>query len=185
MPYKAIVIGSSAGGFYALKRLLSQLDDSIKLPILIVQHLSASSDNYMARYLNSICNIIVKEADEKEDIVAGTAYIAPPNYHMLIEDDHTISLSTEEKVNYSRPSIDVLFQSASFVYQNELVGIVLTGANSDGAIGLKFISNNDGLCIVQNPNEAESQAMPLAALANVEDSKVLTIDEIAALISRL
>lgn len=180
--YKAIVIGSSAGGFHALRNLLSMLPADFSIPILIVQHLSPSSDSYMARFLNDASKINVKEADEKEVITEGYAYIAPPNYHMLIEEDMTISLSTEAKVNYSRPSIDVLFETASIAYSNELIGIVLTGANNDGAKGLRIIKQRGGYCIVQDANEAESSAMPLASIASANPQKVLKLKQIGELL---
>jgi len=183
--YKAVVIGASAGGFYALRELLTKLPREFSMPIFIVQHISPTSDSYMARYLNKKSEIIVKEADEKEKVNGGTAYISPPNYHLLIEEDHTLSLSTENKKNYSRPSIDILFESAAYVYGNSLIGIVLTGANSDGADGLLFIKKNGGYCIVQEPSEAESTAMPLAAIEKVSVDNVLKLSDIANLLVEL
>jgi len=180
--YKAVVIGASAGGFHALRKLLTKLPKDFSMPIFIVQHISPTSDNYMARFLNKKSEIVVKEADEKEKIVGGTAYIAPPNYHLLVEDDLTISLSTEKKINYSRPSIDILFESAAYVYADKLIGIVLTGANSDGALGLNTIKKFGGYCIVQEPTEAESTAMPLAAIEKVSPNKVLKLNDIANLL---
>lgn len=185
MKYKAVVIGASAGGFHALKKLLGNLPDDFSLPILIVQHISPSSDNYMAKYLNKNSKLSVKEADGKEPILPGYVYIAPPNYHLLIEEDYTLSFSTEEKVNYSRPSIDVLFETAVFAYGNSLIGIVLTGANSDGAKGLKKIKEAGGYCIVQDPKEAEASAMPLAAIASTKTKNIYTIDKIATLLASL
>ena len=180
--YKAVVIGASAGGFHALRKLLTKLPEDFSMPIFIVQHISPTSDNYMARFLNKKAQLIVKEADEKEKIVGGTAYIAPPNYHLLIEDDLTISLSTERKVHYSRPSIDILFESAAYVYGDSLIGVVLTGANSDGATGLHTIKQFGGYCIVQEPSEAESTAMPLAAIEKASPNDVLKLGEIAKLL---
>ncbi len=183
--YKAIVIGASAGGFHALKKLLTKLPNEFSMPIFIVQHMSPTSDNYMAEFLNKKSDLVVKEADEKEEIKGGTVYIAPPNYHMLIEEDFSISLSTENKINYSRPSIDILFESASFVYGRSLIGVVLTGANSDGTNGLLSIKNNGGYCIVQEPTEAESTAMPLAAIEKVAPHKVLKLKDIASFLIKL
>ncbi|HNY06913.1 MAG TPA: chemotaxis protein CheB, partial [Bacteroidales bacterium] len=116
MKHKVVVIGSSAGGMDALRILLAALPRTFALPILIVQHLSATSDSFLANYLNTQCQLRVKEADEKEKIFHGTVYLAPPNYHLLVEDDETLSLSVEEKVNYARPSIDVLFESAAYAF---------------------------------------------------------------------
>ena len=123
--------------------------------------------------------------DEKEKIESGTVYISPPNYHMLIEEDLTIALSTEEKKNYSRPSIDILFETAAYAYGSKLIGIVLTGANNDGADGLLKIKNAGGYCIVQEPSEAEAPAMPLAAIKKAKPSKVLKLTEIANLLIEL
>lgn len=183
--YKAVVIGASAGGFHALKKLLGNLSTDFSLPILIVQHISPTSDNYMAKYLNSNCNLSVKEADEKDSILPGHVYIAPPNYHLLVEEDHTISFSTEEKVNYSRPAIDILFDTAVYAYGNTLIGIILTGANSDGAKGLKNIKEAGGYCIVQDPKEAEASAMPLAAIDATKTKNIYTITKIAKLLEKL
>ena len=127
MKYRAIVIGASAGGMDAIKTILMPLQKEFAASILIVQHLSSQSDDYMARYLNKICKINVKEAEEKEKILPGNAYIAPANYHLLVEKDETLSLTVDPKVNYSRPAIDVLFDTAAEVYGNELIGIILTG----------------------------------------------------------
>jgi len=124
----------------------------------------------------------VKEADEKEAIVPGTVYIAPPDYHMMVETDETISFSADEKVNYSRPSIDVLFEAAADTYGRQLVGIVLTGANNDGAAGLLAIKNAGGFTIVQEPEDAESPAMPIAAIQLAKPHSILSLDEIIKLL---
>ncbi len=183
--YKAVVIGASAGGFHALRKLLTKLPKGFSMPIFIVQHISPTSDNYMAQFLNGKSELLVKEADEKELIKGGTVYISPPNYHLLIEEDNTLSLSTENKKNYSRPSIDILFESAAFTYGSSLIGVVLTGANSDGAAGLLTIKNHGGYCIVQEPAEAESTAMPLAAIEKATPNKVLKLNDIVALLVEL
>lgn len=179
MNYEAIVIGASAGGIEALKKLLTVLPENFGAPIVIVQHLSPHSDNYLTRRLCELCKIHVKEADEKEKIKAGTAYIAPPNYHLLIEQDKTLSLSADSKVNFSRPSIDVLFDSAAEVFRNGLIGIILTGANNDGSKGLKNIRNFGGLAIVQDPESAEASTMPRTAIEAAGADFILTIDEIS------
>ncbi len=179
MKYNAVVIGASAGGFHAVKKLLAQLPKDFSLPVIIVQHISPSSDNYMATYLNDNCKLRVKEADEKEDILPGYVYISPPNYHLLVEEDFTLSLSTTEKVNYSRPSIDILFETAVYAYGDSLIGIVLTGANNDGAEGLRKIKNAGGYCIVQDPKEAEATVMPESAIEKAVPHNILCIDSIA------
>ncbi len=181
---KAVVVGASAGGLYALKKLLPALPASFPCAMLIVQHMSPHSDNYMVRMLNELSSITVKEADEKEPIQPGTVYIAPPDYHLLVEADYTLSLSVEEKVNYSRPSIDVLFETAADVYGKHLMGIILTGANTDGANGLYAVKKNGGFTIVQDPNDAESPAMPRAAIERIMPHKILTLKQISALLSK-
>ncbi len=185
MPYNAVVIGASAGGFHALGKLIPKFPKEFSIPIFIVQHTSPASDNYLAKFLNKLSNLKVKEADEKEEIRSGYVYIAPPNYHLLIEEDHTISLSTEEKKNYSRPSIDILFETAAIAYGNGLIGVVLTGANNDGAEGLFAIKNAGGYCIVQKPKDAEVETMPMAAIEQAKPDKVLKLDEIANVIIKL
>lgn len=180
--YEAIVIGASAGGMYALKNLLKPLPEEFSIPIIIVQHVSPSSENYMVEFLNKNSKLNVKEADEKELIKPQTVFIAPPNYHLLIEEDRSLSLSADEKVNYSRPSIDILFYTASDAYGKSLIGIVLTGANDDGARGLFSIRKNGGLAIVQNPSEADTPAMPTAAILEARPDHVLTLKEISSLL---
>jgi len=181
---KAIVIGASAGGLYALKKLVPALPASFPCPVLVVQHLSPHSDNYMVRMLDELSPLVVKEADEKESVVSGTVYVAPPDYHLLVEEDFTLSLSVEEKVNYSRPAIDVLFETAADAYGRHLMGIILTGANADGANGLLAVKKKGGFTIVQQPEDAENQAMPKAAIELVKPHKVLTLDEIIAFLSK-
>ncbi len=185
MRYRAIVIGSSAGGNEALKDILLHLPKEFKIPIVIVQHISPYSENYMTRHLNSICNINVKEADEKDKIIPGNIYIAPPNYHLLIEEDETFSLSVDKKVNYSRPSIDVLFETAAYAYGPSLIGIILTGANNDGSKGLKKIKEAGGLTIVQDPKTAYSDAMPKAAIKTIKVDYILSLEKIAKLLLKI
>lgn len=179
MEFKAIVIGSSTGGFYALKHIISTLPEGFALPILIVQHISANSDNFMAKYLHGLAKVIVKEADEKEPILPGTVYIAPPNYHLLVEEDFSISLSTEQKRNYARPSVDVLFETAAAAYENHLIGVVLTGANHDGALGLLAVKKAGGLTIVQDPKQSEAYVMPQSAIEKANPDFILSLDDIA------
>jgi two-component system chemotaxis response regulator CheB len=127
----------------------------------------------------------IKYAEDKEKIRKGCVYIAPPDYHLLIEDDRTFSLSVDAPVNYSRPSIDVLFESASDVFSEHIIGIILTGANSDGSLGLKRIKERGGLTIVQSPQSAEYPVMPTAAIAETDVDYVLDIEEIADKIKEL
>lgn len=185
MKYKAIVIGVSAGGMAALGKILPRLPKDYPLPLIIVQHISPQSDNFMIRHFDRQCQIKVKEADEKEEIRPGTAYFAPPNYHLLVETDFTFSLSVEERVNFSRPSIDVLFESASDAWCSQLVGIILTGASSDGSKGLKKIKDCGGLTIVQDPKEAEISVMPESAIKLTKVDKILKLDDLAAFLVTL
>lgn len=185
MDYSAVVIGVSAGGMNALGAILPRLPANFPLPIIIVQHISPRSDTFMIRHFNSLSKITVKEADEKESIKPGFAYFAPPNYHLLIEEDHTFSLSIEGRVNYSRPSIDVLFESALDAYCTKLIGIILTGANNDGSRGLKKIKDCGGLVIVQDPKTAEVPTMPEAALKISKIDHVLKLEEIAPFLIKI
>lgn len=180
--YKAVVIGASAGGLGAIKTIVSVLPADFQLPIAVVQHLSPLTDNYWITIVDKCSALAVKEADEKESIRSGVVYIAPPNYHMLIERDETISLNVDMKVNYARPAIDPLFESAADAYREHLIGIVLTGSNSDGALGLRRIKEYGGLAIVQAPETAESSYMPMAAIEAVEVDYILPLEEIADLL---
>jgi len=185
MKYEAVVIGASLGGMEALRVILAALPQNFPVPILIVQHLSSRPDSFLAKYLNDLCQIGVKEADEKEKIISGNAYLAPPNYHLMIEQDGCLALSVDEKVNYSRPSIDVLFESAAYAYDEKLIGIILTGSNADGAIGLKCIKERGGLTIVQEPRTAEASSMPNAAIKTSKVDYVLPLCDIGQLLNHL
>ncbi|OQX82471.1 MAG: chemotaxis protein CheB [Bacteroidetes bacterium 4484_276] len=177
--FSAVVIGVSAGGSKAMQLILPALPANFPLPIIIIQHISAQSDGYFIEHLNSVCEISVKEAAEKEKAKAGTVYFCPPNYHLLVEEDGTFSLSTEGRVNYARPAIDVLFETAAYAYGHNLIGIILTGANSDGSQGLKMIKEFGGFTIVQDPKTAEVDSMPLAAITASTVDKILPLNKIA------
>ncbi|MCX6242696.1 MAG: chemotaxis protein CheB [Bacteroidetes bacterium] len=183
--YKVIVIGSSAGGLNALKTLLRNLDKGFRIPVIIVQHISPDSENYLIHILNDLNRLKVKEADEKEHLQPGYAYVAPPNYHLLIEPDQTFTLTIDERVNYARPSIDVLFETAAEVFREHLIGIILTGANNDGSHGLKRIKELGGMAIVQDPETAEVDSMPKAAVAACAVDHVLSLEEISAFLNKL
>lgn len=178
-------MGVSAGGMQALKRILPALPASFRLPIAIVQHLNAQSDSYLAEHLDELSAITVKEAEDKEILEPGTAYLAPAGYHLLIEPDKSFSLSVEEKVNFSRPSIDLLFESAADALGKSLIGVVLTGANSDGARGLKAIKACGGLAIIQNPMTAEVRYMPQAAFDATPVDYIEDLAGIAPLLTKL
>lgn len=176
---KAIVIGASAGALDAVSKVLAPLPEDFPLPVLVVVHLPADKKSILAELLNAKCRISVKEADDKEPLAAGVVYIAPPDYHLLVEKDGTISLSNEEPILYSRPSIDVLFESAADAFGSGLIGVVLTGANDDGARGLAAIRDDGGCCVVQDPHDAYSPIMPLAALQACNEARTMSLAEIA------
>jgi two-component system, chemotaxis family, protein-glutamate methylesterase/glutaminase len=183
--YEAIVIGSSAGGLNALKVLFHGLTNRFNIPLIIVQHISPDSENYLIHILNNIMKLQVKEADEKEQPMPGMAYLAPPNYHLLLEPDRTFTLTIDERVNYARPSIDVLFETAAEAYKDKLVGIVLTGANNDGSKGLRKIKEFGGLAIVQDPDTAEVDSMPRAAIQETAVDHIIPLEEIAPFLNSL
>jgi two-component system chemotaxis response regulator CheB len=185
MIYKAIVIGSSAGGLNALQKILGPLPANFTLPILIVQHRLPTADDLLTFALNEFCRLKVKEADEKDYLEPGRVYVAPANYHLLVEQDKTLSLSTDAKVCYSRPSIDVLFESAADAFLSHLIGIILTGANNDGTAGLKKIKENGGLTLAQDPATAEADIMPASAIQENVVDRVLSLAEIAAFLTQL
>lgn len=184
MRFDVIVIGVSWGGMKALQTIVPLLPAGFRIPIIIVQHLGSYSGTEWIDILNGMCAVRVKEADEKEFIERGI-YIAPPNYHLLIEKDRTFSLSLDERVNYARPSIDVLFDCASDVYKEKAIGVILTGLNSDGAEGLKRIKENGGAAVVQDPETAEIAEMPLAALAITNVDYIVKLEELVPLFIKL
>ncbi len=185
MRYEAIVIGVSSGGMTALKFIFSVLPAGFSLPIIIVQHINAHSDNEWIKLLNNKSNLTIKEADEKEKIENGNVYIAPANYHLLIESDKTFSLTIDEYVNFARPSVDVLFESAAEAYKDKLIGIVLTGSNNDGTKGIKRIKELGGMAIIQDPKTAESSIMPASAIAAIEPDYILSLEKIVQLLIKI
>ena len=185
MRFEAIVIGVSSGGMNAMKVMFSLLPKDFSTPVIIVQHIGAHSDSQWIKLLNDKSNLPIKEADEKEKIENGKIYIAPPNYHLLIEKDRTFSLTVDERVNYSRPSIDVLFESAAEAYADKLIGVILTGSNNDGTNGIKRVKECGGLAIIQNPETAESAFMPKSAIAAIKPDYVLSLEAIAELLIEL
>lgn len=180
LKYRAVVIGASAGGSAALEQILPALPADYRLPVILVQHLHPQQDGPSLVYRLDYCALHFKEAEEKEAILPGYIYFAPPNYHLLVEDDFTFGLSVDEKVNFTRPSIDVLFESAAEAYGKRLVGIVLSGGNHDGAAGLQAIQRRGGLVVVQDPDTAEVAFMPRAALNAVKADYIFSPAEIAA-----
>lgn len=176
---RAVVIGASAGAVQALLRILPGLDDGFPYPILATVHVPPGRDNLLVPLLQERCRIEIKEAEDKETIRPGVVYFAPSNYHLLVEKDGTLALSSDETVNYARPSVDVLFESAADAYGEALTGIILTGANEDGAQGLEAISRSGGVCIVEQPSDAYASAMPEAALQACRNATALSLDQIA------
>ena len=183
--FKAIVIGTSAGGLDALARILPDLPADFPVPVLVVQHISASSDSYLIEYLNNMSLIRIKEAEDKEPLLPGIVYFAPPDYHLMAEEDATVSLSNSEKVNYSRPSIDVLFETASWVFRDKLIAVIMTGANWDGAKGMKVISEAGGYTLVENPETAAVPRMPASALDLIIPDRIAALEEIAQILKEL
>jgi len=181
----AVVIGVSAGGMTALGILLPYFPVHYDLPVIIVQHSHPGSDDFLTQYLNDKCRLMVKQAEEKEPILPGTIYFAPPNYHLLIEMDRSFSLSVEEPVNFARPSIDVLFETAAEVYGSKLMGVILTGASADGARGLVKIKDAGGITVVQDPRTAEAGIMPKSAISAGEVDFILPLEAIGKFLARL
>lgn len=177
---KAVAIGASAGAVQALLKILPALPATYPLPILVVVHVPSDRNNVLVPLLQSKCQAIVKEAEDKEPVVGGVIYFAPSDYHLLVEADGALALSSDEIVNYSRPSIDVLFESAADAYGAGLVGVILTGANHDGAAGLKAVMDAGGLAIVEDPAQAYASAMPFAALEASSSAKIMNLDTIAS-----
>jgi two-component system chemotaxis response regulator CheB len=178
MGFEAVAIGISAGGLTVLKKLLSALPGDFSLSMIIIQHISPRSDASWIKALDRLSALSVKEAEEKDPIEKGCVYVAPANYHLLAENDKTLSLTIGERVNYARPSIDVFFETAAEAFKEKLIGIVMTGANNDGAKGLKTIKDHGGLTIVQDPATAEAAYMPNAAIAAARPHHILSPEDI-------
>ena len=180
-----IVIGGSSGGLQAVLRILEGLEPDFCIPVAIVLHQLRHPAGRLTGILQSRTKHPVIEPVDKETIQAGTIYVAPPDYHLLMEADHSFSYSYSESVNYSRPSIDLLFESAARAYRDQLTGILLTGANHDGAAGMYSISERGGLTVIQDPAEADMPFMPRAALEMKKPDHLLPINEIINLLNLL
>ena len=181
----AVVIGGSAGSLDVLLEIFPVLSIQINFPIILVTHRKSGNDSLLSDLLQNRTKLTVCEAEEKELLKPGYVYVVPADYHLLIEEDQTISLDYSEKVNYSRPSIDVTFQSAAEVFKDGLVGILLSGSNADGVEGLKFVNKYGGLVVIQNPNTAIMPYMPQQAVNNVKPHVVLDSFKIAGFINKL
>jgi len=182
--YDIVMVGTSWGGLAALRALVSGLPDSLCMAITLVQHRHKDSDHLLRTLLQEHSTLPVCEVEDKMPIEHGTVYVAPPDYHTLVERGF-FSLSTEAPVRYSRPSIDVAFGTAADSYGHRTVGIVLTGANADGAEGLRLISDRGGLALVQDPATAESPTMPRAAARAVPRARVMALEEIIRFVGEL
>jgi two-component system, chemotaxis family, protein-glutamate methylesterase/glutaminase len=182
---EAIAIGGSAGGFDALSTLLQALPARFAPAILVVLHIPPDRPSQLASLFGGRCRLPVREALDKESIEPGTVYVAPPDYHLLVENERMLSLSQDAPVAFSRPSIDVMFESAAIAYRERLLGIVVSGANDDGAAGLAAIREAGGRAWVQDPAEATASAMPAAAVKRGSPELVLPIRDLAERLAHL
>ncbi len=184
MAFAIVVIGTSLGGLSALKKVLKDLPRDFPLPIAIVQHRHKESDNTLSLFLQQFTPLPIQEVEDKDEILPGRVYLAPADYHLLVEPGY-FALSTDGPVSYARPSIDVLFESAADVYAEQVIGVILTGANHDGSRGLVRIKMRGGLAIVQEPATAECRIMPEAAISAVAVDEVLPLSKIASHLVKL
>lgn len=182
---EAIVIGASAGALEALSIILPALPANFCVPIVVVVHIPPDKKSVLAEILHAKCRISVVEVEDKEPLLPGTAYVAPPDYHVLIEADNTLALTNEDPVLFSRPSIDVLFESAADALGSAVIGIVLSGANHDGARGLEVIVKAGGIALVQDPLQAFAAAMPEGAIRRCPNAKIMSPQAITAYLQRI
>lgn len=184
MAFDLIVVGASLGGLHALESLFAALSSSFIVPLAIVQHRHRDSDDTLRSVLQRSSALPIYEAEDKQPIAPGAIYLAPADYHLLVERG-SFALSTEGPVNHARPSIDVLFESAAAAYGARLIGVILTGASADGAQGLAIMKARGGCTVVQEPSSAECRVMPEAALAATTADHVVPLHEIVPLLTRL
>jgi two-component system chemotaxis response regulator CheB len=182
---EGIVIGTSAGGVDALSMVLPALPTTARASVFVVIHLPRERSSMLVEVFTPRCALPVREAQDKENALPGTIYFAPPDYHLLLNRGPQMALSVDEPVHYSRPSIDVLFESAADVYGEKLLGVILTGANADGAQGLNAVHRAGGVTVVQRPEDAHSPLMALSALKRTTVDFVLSLDQIAGLLATL
>jgi two-component system, chemotaxis family, protein-glutamate methylesterase/glutaminase len=178
-----IAVGASWGGMHAISSLLEGIREHRELSIVIAQHRHPESGGELASTFQLHSSLRVRDAEDKQAVEPGNVYLAPPDYHLLVEREGTLALSTDERVNFARPSIDVLFDSVADAYGPRCIGIVLTGANEDGAAGLRRIKELGGMAIVQDPSDAERPEMPTAAIAAADADAVLPLAEIPPFLS--
>lgn len=179
---KIVVIGTSAGALDALSAVLPSLPADLSVAIAVVVHVPPERDSALANLFSDKCAMRVKEAEDKEPLSPGTIYFAPPDYHLLVEDNGLLSLSSDEHVLFSRPSIDVLFESAADAYGPAALGVILTGANADGARGLRAIAAMNGRALVQDPAQAFAAQMPEAAIGACPGAHVIGLQQISEFI---
>lgn len=180
-----IVIGGSAGSLQVIIEMIKKLDDPISFPILLVVHRKAQATNILQTLLQQFSRVEVIEIEDKTDIQKNKIYIAPADYHLLFEDKNTMSLDSSEKMNYSRPSIDVTFRSAAEVYEENVIGILLSGANADGVEGLAYIKKNRGRVWIQDPETAEVDYMPKHAVEEIDYDLIINSGNLADYINQL
>ena len=178
MSYKAIIIGGSAGSFQVITKIISSLPANYPLPIVLCLHRLKHVRSGFVEALSIKANMPIVEPNDKDSLKTGKIYLAPANYHLYIELGNKFALSTEEPVNHSRPSIDLSFFSAAYNYKRKLIGIILSGANKDGAMGLKSVKDNGGLTIVQDPNECQVSTMTLASMKATNVDHVFNTERI-------
>jgi len=181
---KCVIIGGSAGSLKVLLHLIPKIDKTIDLPVIIILHRANDAQSSLEQLLGDHTQLKVKEAEDKETLMPGVIYLAPPNYHLLVERAGTLSLDCSEKVQFSRPSIDVSFQSAAEVFGRRLLGIILSGANSDGTVGLAAIQECGGLVAIQNPRNADMPTMPVSALEAIDPDYIVNDNQIADIINK-
>jgi len=178
MAYAVVGIGTSWGGLAALTTLLGDLPGNFSLPVVVVQHRGKDSDRLLSELLQDATDMRVCEVEDKEPLTPGSVHIAPANYHVLVDNGY-LSLTVEEPVRFSRPSIDVMLTSAADTYGSGAIGVVLTGANEDGSRGLAHIVKRGGRALVQDPRTAEIPIMPVASIKAVPSAEVLPLDKLA------
>jgi two-component system chemotaxis response regulator CheB len=182
--FEIVVVGASTGGLSALQVLLSGLPAEFSLPMVIVQHRGKGMETGLCEFLARSGRLLVTEPEDKETMLPGHAYLAPRDYHLLVENG-TFALSTDAPVGFARPSIDVLFESAADVYHERAIGMILTGANRDGARGLAKIKKHGGLALVEDPDTAVCREMPDAAINLTKVDRILPLQEMAASLHKL
>ena len=183
--FEVVVVGTSAGGVEALERFLGRMPVDFPIPIVIVQHLAPKEISHLATILRARTKLVVVEAEDKDPLIPGTVYVAPPNYHVLVESNRLLSLDADEPVNFCRPSADLLFFSAAASFGKSVAAVVLTGANGDGAEGAATIRRAGGMVFVQTPATAAFPVMPRLTLERCQPDLVAPVEDLADALVRL